>query len=149
MGWSLHLHLIAAIAWIGGSIFMFVLGVSMRDKKAQQDVYPHIGPIFGWFEVASLLILLTTGILMITHNGLMHVLLDQNVHNKVIDALRIKLSIVAVLLVVTLIHFVIALRTNGKERTPLQHFLSRGSSMAIFILNLFVLHFAMVLRDYL
>ncbi len=149
MGWALHFHLIAAIAWIGGSIFMFVLGVSMRDKEAQQKVYPHIGPIFGWFEVASLAILLATGIFMIFHNGLVHVLFDANVHNKVIDALRIKLSIVAVLLIVTMVHFVIALRTNGKERTPLQHFLSRGSSMAIFILNLFVLHFAMVLRDYL
>jgi len=45
------------------------------------------------------------------------------------------------------IHFVIALKTNNTERTHLQNLISRGSSMLIFFLNLFVLHYAMVIRD--
>ena len=45
-GWVFHLHLIAAISWIGGSVFMFALGISLRDKDAQKQVYPHVGPIF-------------------------------------------------------------------------------------------------------
>ena len=146
MGWAIHIHLIAAIAWIGGSIFMFALGVSMRDKDAQKAVYPHIGPIFGYFELAALLFLLATGSYMITDYGLIE-LLFTDYHSPVVDALRTKLWIVLVLLIVTVIHFVIALKTNNKERTPLQHFVSRASSMLIFFLNLFVLHYAMVIRD--
>ena len=146
LSWVLHVHILAAIAWIGGSIFMFALGISMRDKKAQKSVYPYIGPIFGYFEVVALMFLLSTGSYMITDYGLIE-LLFTDYHSEVIDALRTKLWIVLVLLIVTVIHFVIALKTNNTERTPLQHFISRASSMLIFFLNLFVLHFAMVIRD--
>ena len=45
MDWTIHIHLIAAIAWIGGSIFMFVLGVTLKNKDKQNQVYPNIGPI--------------------------------------------------------------------------------------------------------
>jgi len=146
MGWALHVHLIAAIAWIGGSVFMFVLGITMRDKEAQNSVYPHVGPIFGYYEVVALVILLFTGIYMATDYGLLQMLFTDN-QSPVLEALRIKLSIVSVLLVVTIVHFVIALKTNGKVRTHAQQLISRGSSMLIFILNLFVLHYAMVIRD--
>jgi len=146
IGIALHIHLLAAIAWIGGSIFMFALGVTMRDKKAQKSVYPHIGPIFGYFEVVALMFLLATGSYMITDYGLIE-LLFTDFHSPVIDALRIKLTIVLVLLIVTVIHFVIALKTNNTKRTHMQNLISRGSSMLIFFLNLFVLHYAMVIRD--
>ncbi len=146
MGWAIHLHLLAAISWIGGSIFMFALGISMRDKKAQKAVYPHIGPIFGYFEVVALMFLLATGSYMITDYGLIE-LLFTDYHSEVIDALRTKLWIVLALLIVTVIHFIIALKTNNKERTPMQNLISRASSMLIFFLNLFVLHYAMVIRD--
>ena len=146
IGGALHIHILAAIAWIGGSIFMFALGVTMTDKKAQKAVYPHIGPIFGYFEVVALMFLLGTGSYMITDYGLIE-LLFTDYHSEVIDALRIKLWMVLVLLIVTVIHFVIALKTNNTERTKIQHLVSRGSSMLIFFLNLFVLHYAMVIRD--
>jgi putative copper export protein len=146
MGWAIHIHLIAAIAWIGGSIFMFALGVSMRDKRAQKAVYPHIGPIFGYFEVVALMFLLATGSYMITDYGLIE-LLFTDYHSPVIDALRTKLWIVLILLIVTVIHFTIALKTNNRERTRAEHMISRASSMLIFFLNLFVLHYAMVIRD--
>ncbi len=146
IGIALHLHLLAAIAWIGGSIFMFALGVSMRDKKAQKSVYPHIGPIFGYFEVVALMFLLATGSYMITDFGMIE-LLFSDYHSAVIDALRTKLLIVLVLLVVTVIHFVIALKTNNTERSHMQNLISRGSSLLILLLNLFVLHYAIVIRD--
>ena len=146
MGWAIHLHLIAAISWIGGSIFMFALGVSMRDKKAQKEVYPHIGPIFGYFEVVALMFLLATGSYMITDYGLIE-LLFTDYHSPVVDALRTKLWIVLVLLIVTVIHFTIALKTNKRERSRAEHMISRASSMLIFFLNLFVLHYAMIIRD--
>ncbi len=146
MGWAIHLHLVAAIAWIGGAFFMFMLGVSLRDKKDQEAVYPRIGPIYGYFQSGALLILLISGYIMIHNNGLLDILFS-NVTNEVVDALRIKLQIVAVIFVLTLIHMVISIKTLHKVKTPIQRLFSKGSSMGIFLLNLVVLHYAMVLRD--
>ena len=146
MGWAIHMHLIAAIAWIGGAFFMFVLGVSLRRKEDQEAVYPRIGPIYGYFETMSLIILVTTGVIMITNNGLIH-LLFSNITNEVLEALRIKLSLVAVITVMTIVHMWISFKTLNTTKSPMQRFLSKASSMGIFILNLVILHYAMVLRD--
>ncbi len=146
MGWEIHLHLAAAIAWIGGGFFMFLLGVSLRNKEDQDAVYPRIGPIYGYFETGALIILLYTGYTMINNNGLVSILFS-NVTNEVIDALRIKLYFVAVIFVLTVIHMTISMMTLHKIKTPLQKLFSKGSSMGIFLLNLVVLHYAMVLRD--
>ena len=146
MGWEIHLHLVAAIAWIGGAFFMFLLGVSLRKKEEQEAVYPIIGPIYGYFETGALIVLLFTGYAMINNNGLLDILFS-NVTNEVIDSLRMKLYIVAVIVVLTVIHMTISLMTLHKAKTPFQRFLSKGSSMGIFLLNLVVLHYAMVLRD--
>lgn len=147
MGWEIHLHLIAALSWIGGSVFMFVLGISLKNKEDQKAVYPRIGPIFGYFEIGALVVLLITGTLMIINNGLIYILFDESVNNVVTSALREKLIIVGIMTVITVIHTVIAFRTNGKERTKLETIISRGSSMGIFILNFLVLHYAIVIRD--
>lgn len=147
MGLDIHLHLIAAVSWIGGSVFMFVLGISLKDKEDQQAVYPRIGPIFGYFEIGALVVLLITGTLMIINNGLIYILFDDSVNNVVTSALREKLIIVGVMTVITVIHTVIAFKTNGKERTKLETIVSRASSMGIFILNFLVLHYAIVIRD--
>jgi uncharacterized membrane protein len=147
LGWEIHIHLIAAVSWIGGSVFMFVLGISLRGKENQDAVYPRIGPIFGYFEIGALVALLITGTLMIINNGLIDVLFDEHVHNIAIDALREKLILVAVMTLITIVHTMIAFRTNGKERTKLETILSRASSMGIFILNFIVLHHAIVIRD--
>ncbi len=144
--WAFHIHLIAAISWIGGSMFMFVLGISLRDKQAQQEVYPRVGPIFGWFEAVVFVILLITGGILGIEYGLFDLLVHPN-GSAVSSALQKKVWLVVILAVPTVIHFVIAYRTNDKERTPLEHLLSRGSSMAIFFLNLFVMHYAIMLRD--
>ena len=141
----LHFHLLAAIAWIGGSVFMFVLGVTLRDKKKQDAVYPNIGPIFGYFELISLLILLISGISMLYGFNLIEILLSDD-DTKVVRLLRLKLWMVFFVVIATAIHFTIALKTNGKERTKLQNLLSRGSSMFIFLINLAILHYAIVIR---
>ncbi|MDD3592050.1 MAG: hypothetical protein PHO65_05380 [Sulfurovum sp.] len=144
--WLLHLHLIAAISWIGGAIFMFILGIGLRDKKGQKEVYPRIGPIYGYFEVVALIFLLITGYMMIDQHGLLAILFS-DITNEVMDALRMKLYIVGVIIVMTVIHMTISLMTINKEKTVIQTLLSRGSSMGILLLNLWVLHYAMVLRD--
>lgn len=146
MNWALHFHLIAAIAWIGGGFFMFVLGISLRHKQDQDAVYPRIGPIYGYYETGALIILLITGTTMIYYNGLLSILFS-NVTNEVIDALRTKLYVVAVIVILTIIHMTVSMMTINKVKTPLQKLLSKGSSMGIFLLNLVVLHYAMLLRD--
>jgi len=148
LGWEIHVHLIAAISWIGGSVFMFVLGVSLRGKENQDAVYPRIGPIFGYFEIVALIALIITGLLMISNNGLITVLFDNTVtDNLALNALREKLVVVSVMTFITIIHTMIAFRTNGKERTTLETIISRASSLGIFILNFIVLHYAIVIRD--
>jgi len=144
--WMFHIHLIMAISWIGGSVFMFVLGVTLRDKKAQQEVYPHVGPIFGWFEVFALISLLISGIVLGGYYNLFDLLIHPN-SSEISDALIKKVILVAILTVATIVHFIIAYKTNGKERTKLENMLSRGSSMLIFFLNLFVMHYAIILRN--
>jgi len=146
MGWALHFHLVAAIAWIGGGFLMFVLGITLREKQDQDAVYPRIGPIYGYYETAALIILLLTGTTMIYNNGLLNILFS-NVTNEVIDALRTKLYVVAVIVILTIIHMTVSMMTIDKVKTPLQKLFSKGSSMGIFLLNLVVLHYAMVLRD--
>ena len=144
--WVLHLHLMCAIAWIGGGFFMFMLGISLRKKEEQDAVYPIIGPIYGYFESGALVILLFSGFMMINNNGLLDILFS-NVTNEVIDSLRHKLYLVGVIVFLTIIHMSISLITLHKVKTPIQKFLSKASSMGIFLLNLVVLHYAMVLRD--
>jgi uncharacterized membrane protein len=146
MGWALHFHLVAAIAWIGGGFLMFILGITLRNKQDQDAVYPRIGPIYGYYETGALIILLLTGTTMIYNNGLISILFS-NISNEVIDALRIKLYVVAVIVVMTIIHMTVSMMTIDKIKTPTQKLLSKGSSMGIFLLNLVVLHYAMVLRD--
>ncbi len=126
---------------------MFVLGISLRDKEDQEAVYPRIGPIFGYFEIAALVTLLITGTLMIINNGLIYILFDSTVDNVVTTALRGKLILVAIMTFITLVHTIIAFRTNGKKRSKIETILSRGASLGIFILNFLVLHYAIVIRD--
>ena len=148
MRWEIHIHLLAAVSWIGGSVFMFVLGVSLRGKENQDAVYPRVGPIFGYFEIASLVALLITGTLMIMNNGLIDILFDMTINDNIaLNALREKLTVVAVMTFITIVHTIIAFRTNGKERTQVEKILSRGSSLGIFVLNFIVLHYAIIIRD--
>ena len=146
MAYLIHFHLLAAIAWIGGSVFMFVLGVTLKDKRKQREVYPHVGPIFGYFELVSLAILLTSGIMMIETDGLLDLLLSDET-NEVAELLEKKLWIVFSLIIATIAHFIVAFRTNDRERSQIENLISRGSSLFIFFANLFVLHYAIMIRS--
>ncbi len=146
MDYFIHFHLFAAIAWIGGSIFMFVLGVTLTDKQKQKEVYPHVGPIFGYFELVSLIILLFTGVLMITNDGLYDLIFSDDT-SRVVELLRNKLWLVLSLVIATAIHFFVAFRTNNRERSNIENFISRASSLFIFFVNLFVLHYAIMIRS--
>jgi uncharacterized membrane protein len=144
---TLHLHLIAAVSWIGGSVFLFVLGLTLRAREDREAVYPRIGPIYGYFELVALIVLLFSGILLTTHYGLWASLLDRQSDDSILQALRVKLLLVLIIGVMTVIHTVISFQTLHRVKGPLETLVSRGSAIGIFILNFWVLHYAMVLRD--
>ena len=124
---------------------MFVLGVTLKDKEKQQQVYPHVGPIFGYFELASLVVLLLTGTIMIYQDGLLEMLFS-NETNQLVELLSKKLWIVFLVVIATAVHFYIAYKTNDVPRTKLENFISRGTSLFIFFANLFILHYAIMIR---
>lgn len=139
----LYVHILAACAWIGGSILLFGLGVFIRDKEMQERIYGAIGPFYGYFESAWLLILITTGFVLAGQYHLFEISGDGSDLGMLV---RWKIGLVGLLSLSTLVHLYIAFATQGKQRSRLETFLSRGGSLSIFILNLAVLAVAMQIR---
>ena len=148
MDFVLYIHVLAATVWIGGSVFLFALGVFLRDKEAQKRVYFYVGPIYGYVESVWLTVLIVTGLWMFYDFGLDKVIFNEKIED-LASVLQYKLILVAFITVATVVHMYIAFKTNGKDRTNLQKLLSRASSMAIFLLNLVILWYAIQLRNFL
>jgi len=142
----LYVHILSATAWVGGSLLLFALGILLRDKEAQKSVYAHLGPIYGYFETFWLTLLWVTGLTMFFHFGIYDVMIQAS-DSDLANLMSTKLILVAVLTILTIIHMVIAFKTHTIERTPLQNFISRGSSMMIFIFNLIIVWYAIGIRD--
>ena len=142
----LYTHILSATAWVGGSLLLFALGILLRDKEAQKSVYAHLGPIYGYFETFWLILLWVTGLTMFFHFGIYDVMIHAS-DSDLANLMNTKLILVAVLTILTIIHMVIAFKTHTVERTPLQNFISRGSSMMIFIFNLIIVWYAIGIRD--
>jgi len=142
----LYIHILSATAWVGGSLLLFALGILLRDKAAQKSVYAHLGPIYGYFETFWLILLWATGLTMFFHFGFEDVMAHAP-ESDLATLMRTKLTIVGVLTLLTVIHMFIAFKTHTIDRTPVQNFISRGSSMLIFFLNLVIVWYAIGIRD--
>ncbi|WP_457596868.1 hypothetical protein [Hydrogenimonas sp.] len=142
----LYTHILAATAWIGGSLLLFALGVLLRDKTAQKQVYAHLGPLYGYFETFWLIVLWATGLTMFFYYGFPGVL-SHAPDSELAKLMHVKLMIVGALTLLTILHMTIAFKTHGIERTKIQNILSRGSSLAIFLLNLVIIWYAIGIRD--
>jgi len=137
----LFIHILAASAWIGGAILLFGIGVYFKEKAIQNIIYFHIGPFYGYFQTLVLTILLTSGATLLYLYGL---------HNSITTLPSIfyqKMTLVAIITLSTIIHMIVSLKAHGRERTKMEKIISRGSSLLIFILNLFILWVAMGIRD--
>ncbi len=142
----LYIHILAATAWIGGSLLLFALGILLKGKEAQAQTYEYLGPIYGYFETFWLIVLISTGSFLFVHFNLISVLtLDAN-DSTLGYMMANKLFYVGTITLLTIIHMRIALKTHKNTRTTLQKIVSRASSMLIFFLNLVVLWYAMQLR---
>ena len=142
----LYLHILSATAWVGGSLLLFALGILLRDKEAQKRVYAHLGPIYGYFETFWLVLLWITGLIMFSHFGIYDVMINAS-NSDLANLMNIKLTLVAIITLLTIVHMTIAFKTHTIERTLLQNLISRGSSMMIFIFNLIIVWYAIGIRD--
>jgi uncharacterized membrane protein len=141
-----YLHLWAAASWIGGSMLLFVLGITLRDKEAQKKVYYYIGPLYGYFESVVLVVLLATGTYMLYDKGLLEVLESGSEFATIVSS---KLILVGLITFATVVHMYISLKAHGRERSQKEKIISRATSMMIFFLNLVILWFAIQLRNFL
>lgn len=142
----LYIHILAATAWIGGSLLLFALGILLRGKDKQAQTYEYLGPIYGYFETFWLVVLLTTGSYLFFNFNLIDVLTLDVEASKVGYMMANKLFFVSAITLFTIVHMYIALKTHKNERSMLQKITSRASSMMIFMLNLVILWYAMQLR---
>ncbi len=141
----LYIHILAAASWVGGAMLLFVLGVFMRDKEAIKVVYGHIGPLYGYFELGVLVVLLSSGTYLYMAYGLHELWRNHDI--VVSKYLYTKIYLVVMIIIATVVHMYISLKAHNKERTQMQKIISRGSSLAIFALNLFILYFAIQIRS--
>jgi len=139
-----YLHLWAAASWIGGSMLLFVLGITIRDKEAQKTVYYHIGPLYGYFESVVLVVLLATGTYMLVDKSLLSAL---GTGSEFATILSGKLVLVGLITFATVVHMYISLKAHGRDRSLKEKVISRATSMMIFFLNLVILWFAIQLRN--
>jgi len=146
MQYIIYIHILAATAWIGGTLLLFALGIFLRDKEAQNSVYKHLGPLYGYFESVWLAVLLATGTLLYMHHGFGEVFTSA-VDSELAETMTRKIYTVAAITLFTLIHMYIAFKTHASTRTKLENIISRGSSMMIFFLNLIILWYATQLRS--
>lgn len=142
----LYIHILAATAWIGGSLLLFALGILLKGKEAQEQTYEYLGPLYGYFETFWLVILLSTGSFLFFNFGLIDVLTLNIDDSKLGYMMSHKLFYVSAITVFTIIHMTIALKTHKSQRSVIQKIVSRASSMMIFFLNLVILWYAMQLR---
>ena len=141
----LYMHILAACSWTGGSILLFALGILIRDSRQQSAVYGAIGPLYGYFASFWLLVLLGSGFWMAWHYGIINLIGKSDTTLQY--SLSAKAFAVLLLLFATVTHLVIAFKVHGKKATKLQTVLSRGGSMAIFILNFIILWFSVNIRS--
>ncbi len=143
----LYIHIVAASAWIGGSILLFVLGITLRDKEAQKIVYFHIGPLYGYFETFVLIVLLVSGGYMYYAYSF-HSFADSYANN-LGYLMHLKIIFVAFITVATIIHMYISLKANGRDKTLVEKIFARSTSMIIFLLNFVILWIAIDIREFL
>ncbi len=141
----LFIHILAASAWIGGSILLFGMGLYIRDKEVQTMVYYHIGPFYGYFEIIILTILLITGGYFIHALNIGEILS----HPQMVLAkyFYVKITLVVLITISTIIHMYISLKAHGRKRSLKEKLISRISSLAIFTLNLGILWYAIKIRS--
>jgi uncharacterized membrane protein len=142
----LYVHILSATAWIGGSLLLFALGVFLKSKEAQKEVYHHIGPLYGYFESFWLITLVATGYMMFFHYGFVDIF-KYAPSSDLTHYMKYKLYIVTVITFLTAVHMFISFKTHLLEKSLAEKIISRGSSLMIFVLNIVIIWYALNIRN--
>lgn len=115
----LWLHLVAAVAWIGGMLFLTLVAVPVLKPRTadseQADLFRVMARRFRVFVWAAILVLITTGPLLLVSHGW-----SPFEPSRWPSAIRIKMSLVSLLLVLTGAHdLVIGPRVGRLVRMPI------------------------------
>ncbi len=140
----LYIHILAASSWVGGAMLLFILGVFIKDKDAITVVYKYIGPTYGYFQSVVLVILLVTGTYLYMQYHFQELWRGSN--EILVQHLYTKIYLVGIIVIATIIHMYISFKALNRERTHREKIISRGTSLGIFLLNLFILYYAISIR---
>jgi len=145
----LFIHIISAATWVGGGMLLFGMGIYFKDPKVQSTIYSHIGPFYGYFQLIWITLLIVTGLLLLNQHDLYtEILTDEFTQSRFGELLYRKLSIVFLVIGATAVHMYISLKAHGRSRTKVEKFISRGTSMFIFLFNFSIIWYAMNISQY-
>lgn len=145
----LFIHVISATAWVGGGLLLFGMGIYFKDPKVQNLIYSHIGPFYGYFQLIWITLLIITGLLLLNQHNLYSIILNKEFVNTQFGILLYKkLLIVLLVVIATVIHMYVSLKANGRQRTNKEKIISRTSSLLIFLLNFFIIWYAIQISKF-
>lgn len=143
----LFLHLLSASGYIGGYLVVVSL-VFVLHNDYKRTLYKKIGVFFNYFESFALLMLWITGLILYNYFGFDKI---TNLNEPIDLSQSMKMKILLAILVsaLSLSHILIAFKTLFKPISKAKYLALQVTSIFIFILNLFILGYAISLRDYL
>jgi len=146
----LFIHIISATAWVGGGLLLFGMGIYFKDPKVQSTIYNYIGPFYGYFQLIWIALLIITGLLLLNQFNLLDQLHLESFYNSEFGLVMwTKILLVLFVVVATTIHMTISLKAHGRDRTQKEKIFSRGTSLVIFILNFFIVWYAIQVEKFL
>ncbi len=107
---SLFLHVVSAIFWVGGMLFlMLVIGpflMSLDDPKKKSEIYQVVGKTFRFYGWIAIVILLITGPINLYYMGVTpSMLIDPAFHSTAYGmAVMIKITLVLLIVLSSLLH---------------------------------------------
>ncbi len=147
---ALFLHIVAAIFWIGGMLFLTLVIApflkSLNDPKAKSEIYQVVGKKFRFWGWVAIIILLVTGPINLYYLGVgLSTITDPAFHSTPYGkVLMTKIALVVLIVASSLLH---DFYLGPKARTS-----PRFSKFAVIfgrsnlIIALFIVIFAVLLR---
>lgn len=149
---ALFLHVISAVFWVGGMLFLTVVIVpflqSMPDPQDRSKVYQVVGKKFRLYGWVAIITLLVTGpvVLYLIYGIPVTDLFSRELHSTGFGkALAVKLSLVALLVLSSLFHdFYLGPKAKGSPRLT---FWARVFGRSNLLVALLIVIFAVILRS--
>lgn len=147
---SLFLHVMSAIFWIGGMLFLvFVIApflASLDDPKKKSEIYQVVGKKFRFLGWIAIIVLLVTGPINLYYMGVpLSLLFDPEFHATAYgQALMIKIAFVLLIVLSSLLHdfWVGPGARKSKKMSRAARIMGRGN----LLLALIVVIFAVIVR---